>query len=70
VQSRLRSAIRSLAADPAPADSIPMQGKATGLFRLRVGTYRIVYRVQAEQIRVLVIRVAHRSEVYRGWEQR
>ncbi len=48
VQNRLRSAIRSLSADPEPADSIRMKGKGVGLFRLRVGSYRVVYRIQAE----------------------
>lgn len=47
-----------------------MKGKGTGLYRLRVGVYRVVYRVQAERVRVLVIRIGHRSEVYRGWERR
>jgi len=67
-QNPIRLAIRSLADDPFPPDSIAMRGKGTGLFRLRVGSYRVVYRVQAERRRVLVVRVGHRSEVYRGWE--
>jgi mRNA-degrading endonuclease RelE of RelBE toxin-antitoxin system len=46
IQKRLRVALRSLAEDPMPADSIPMRGKDTGLSRLRVGNYRIVYRIQ------------------------
>jgi mRNA interferase RelE/StbE len=46
-----------------------MKGKGLGLFRLRVGSYRIVYRIRADQIRVLIIRVGHRSEVYSGCEQ-
>jgi len=70
IRDRIRAAIRALADDPMPADSIAMKGKGTGLYRLRVGTYRVVYRVQEERIRVLVIRVGHRSEVYSGWEQR
>ncbi len=68
IQNRIRAAIRSLADDPIPADSIPMRDKGTGLRRLRVASYRIVYRVQRTRIRVLVIRVGHRSEVYSGWE--
>jgi mRNA interferase RelE/StbE len=68
-QNRIRLAIRSLADDPSPADSIPMRGKGAGLFRLRVGQYRLVYRVQEELIRVLIIRIGHRREVYRGWEE-
>jgi mRNA interferase RelE/StbE len=45
-----------------------MRGKGTGFYRLRVGAYRIIYRMQSERISVLVIRIGHRSEVYRGWE--
>lgn len=70
IRDRIRAAIRALADDPTPADSIAMRGKGIGLYRLRVGTYRVVYRIQEERIRVLVIRVGHRSEVYRGWEWR
>jgi mRNA interferase RelE/StbE len=67
-QDRIRKAIRALAEEPVPADSIPMRGKGTGLHRLRVGTYRVVYRINRERLRVLVIRIGHRSEVYRGFE--
>lgn len=69
-QERIRTAIRSLADDPTPTDSIPMRGKGVGLYRLRVASYRIVYRLQAERITVLVVRIGHRSEVYRGWEDK
>ena len=68
IQNRVRAAIGALADDPTPADSIPMRGKGVGLHRLRVGTYRVVYRVQAHRVSVLVIRIDHRSEVYRGYE--
>jgi len=68
IQTRIRGAIRSLANDPTPADSIAMRGKGTGLYRLRVGSYRVAYRVQAERVCVIIIRIGHRGEVYRGWE--
>jgi mRNA interferase RelE/StbE len=68
IQTRIRTAVRALADDPTPPDSIAMRHKGAGLHRLRVGNYRVVYRVQAERVRVLVIRIGHRGEVYRGWE--
>jgi mRNA interferase RelE/StbE len=34
-------------------------------WRIRVGVYRIVYRIEQEQLLVLVIRIGHRKEVYR-----
>ena len=68
IQNRIRMAIRLLADDPTPPDSIPMKGKGTGLRRLRIGVYRVIYRVHAESVRVLVMRIGLRSEVYSGWE--
>jgi len=70
IQDQIRAAIRALGSDPQPADSIAMKGKGTGLHRLRVGAYRIVYRIQADRVRILVIRIGHRGEVYRGLEGR
>jgi mRNA interferase RelE/StbE len=32
--------------------------------RLRVGDYRVIYRVEGDQLVVLVVRVGHRREVY------
>jgi len=69
VQDRIRVAIRSLADDPTPADSISMEGKAHGLHRVRVGDWRVVYRVQEGRRTVLVVRIGHRNEVYRGYER-
>ena len=68
VQDRVRAAIRDLADDPTPADSIEMRGNGAGFRRLRVGTYRVVYRIQSERVTVLVVRIGHRSQVYEGFE--
>ena len=69
IRERIQVAIRALADDPHPDDSIAMRGRGTGLHRLRVDSYRVVYRVHTKQMRLLVIRIGHRSEVYRGWEE-
>lgn len=37
-----------------------------GLWRYRVGDYRIVASIEDEQVRILVVRIGHRREVYRG----
>ena len=39
--------------------------EATSLWRYRVGDWRIVVRIEDEVLRVLVVRIAHRREVYR-----
>lgn len=41
----------------------PLAGEFKGLFRLRVGDYRVIYSRTAE--RVLVLRVGHRKDIYR-----
>jgi mRNA interferase RelE/StbE len=40
-------------------------GDHAGLWRWRIGDYRVVARIEDERITVLVVRVAHRREVYR-----
>jgi len=40
-------------------------GDHAGLWRWRVGDYRVVARIEDERVTVLVARVAHRREVYR-----
>ncbi len=42
-----------------------LKGEFSGLRRLRVGQYRIVYEVSEGELIVLVIRIGHRREVYR-----
>ena len=36
------------------------------LWRYRVGDYRIVASIEDEQVCILVVRIGHRREVYRG----
>lgn len=63
---RVLRAVTGLAADPRPAGVRALSGQPAGTMRLRVGDYRVVYVIEDEQIRILVVRVAHRREVYRG----
>jgi mRNA interferase RelE/StbE len=40
-------------------------GELGGLWRWRIGDYRVIARIEEERITILVVRVAHRREVYR-----
>jgi mRNA interferase RelE/StbE len=42
-----------------------LSGEISGLWRWRIGGYRVVARMEDERITILVVRVAHRREVYR-----
>ncbi len=44
----------------------PLGKDLTGLWRYRIGNYRVVCDIQDEKILVLVVRVAHRRKVYGG----
>lgn len=61
---RLREAIDSLAGNPRPPGCLKMQGE-DGLYRVRVGDYRIIYQIQDAALVVLVIRIGNRREIYR-----
>ena len=43
----------------------PLVGEHAGYWRWRIGDYRVVARIEDAQVTVLVVRVAHRREVYR-----
>ena len=43
----------------------PLQGRLTGLWRYRVGDYRVIARLEHDRLVVMVIDIGHRSAVYR-----
>lgn len=43
----------------------PLAGEMAGLWRYRVGDYRLVCHLRDQDLVVLVVRVGHRREVYR-----
>jgi mRNA interferase RelE/StbE len=61
---RLEAAIRTLAQNPRPAGCAKLAGR-DNTWRIRVGDYRVVYEIHDDVLVVVVIRVAHRREVYR-----
>jgi len=61
---RLVKAIGELACDPRPPGCVQLKG-GDGELRIRIGNYRVVYDVKDDELVVLVLRVGHRSEVYR-----
>lgn len=62
-RNRLIEAIDKLSENPHVGKLL--KGEFSGLRRLRVGSYRVVYEINEEEVLVLVLRVAHRKEIYR-----
>lgn len=43
----------------------PLKGQQSGLWRYRVGDYRLICRIQDQVLKVLVLKAGHRKDVYR-----
>jgi mRNA interferase RelE/StbE len=64
VQQRLQPRIDALAEAPRPPGVLKMEGEEN-LYRIRVGNYRIIYEIQDRVLLIVVVKVGHRSNVYR-----
>ena len=64
ISTRISHAIDDLEYDPRPSGCLKLAGQRLH-YRIRVGTYRIVYRVDDRAHLVTVERIQHRREVYR-----
>ena len=64
LQIRVRLAFGILASNPRPPKAVKL--KDSDSYRIRVGNYRVLYKIFDCKLVVVVIRVDHRSRVYRG----
>ena len=58
-QKRIATAIRKLAKDPRPVNSVHLQEM---LYRMRIGQYRVIFALFDNTKVVVVVRIARRSE--------
>ena len=64
-QIRVLQAIRPLATEPIPPGARRVRGY-DDVYRIRVGTYRIVYRVEGRRLLIIILQIGHRREIYRS----
>jgi mRNA interferase RelE/StbE len=62
-RQRIVEAILALAEEPRPSGCRKLSGRDK--YRIRCGDYRVVYSVQDVILVVTIVRVGHRSDVYR-----
>lgn len=43
---------------------LPLRRNLSGLFKLRVGDYRIIYQIRKSEVLVFIIAISHRKNVY------
>ena len=65
VQKRLTRAIDSKLAVNPRAHLIPLCGDRAGLFKFRVGKYRLLCSLDDNRLYVVIVKVKHRQAVYR-----
>lgn len=63
IKKRIGDKIEQLSVAPY-VDAVKLTDKG-GDFRVRVGEYRIVYRVTDSRLLVSVVKIAHRRDVYK-----
>jgi mRNA interferase RelE/StbE len=62
-QGRIIEALRNLAETPRPHGSQKLTARPA--WRIRVGSYRIIYEIHDDRLTVLIIAIGHRSHIYR-----
>ncbi|GGR88173.1 translation repressor RelE [Streptomyces humidus] len=64
---RILTALTALGDDPYRQDAdVKKLTGPSGLYRLRVGSYRVAYQVDDGELVVLVVKVGDRRDVYRN----
>jgi mRNA interferase RelE/StbE len=62
-KNRIITVVSALRDDPRPPGCLKVQSEP-GVWRIRVGDWRIGYHVDDKEMEVLVIRIANRREFY------
>lgn len=64
VQDQIFNDVERLESDPRPPQAIKLEDKGN-LYRLRSGSYRLVYTLENALLLVTVVRIQDRKDVYR-----
>ena len=65
IAGQVEGKIAEMAASAEVWQHIALTGQYRGQYRLRVGSYRVVYELDHDNRRIVVVRIQHRSESYR-----
>lgn len=63
-RGRIVARIQLLAQDPRPQGAEKLSGQER--YRIRQGDYRILYEIEDDILRVMVVKIGHRRDVYRS----
>ncbi len=63
IASKIEKALLDLEIDPRPHGCKKLKGRNG--YRIRVGDYRVIYEIEDNILRVIVIDLGHRKDIYR-----
>ena len=64
IRQRVQARIDALLENPRPRGVVSLKGRHKGLWRVRVGAYRIIYRIDDRERVVTVAAVGPRESIY------
>ena len=59
---KIYETVQNLAEDPRPSGCLKLKGREG--WRIRVGNYRVLYRIEDQQQIITVVHIGHRRDVY------
>jgi mRNA interferase RelE/StbE len=63
IENRILARLADLETNPRPTDTKKLKGR--NAWRIRIGDYRVIYEIYDRDLRVILIAVGHRREIYR-----
>jgi len=63
-QGKMLPSLALLSGNPRPSGGTKKL-KGMNAWRIRVGDFRIIYEIHDDEARILIIKIAHRSKIYR-----
>ncbi len=63
-KARVATAIEKLSMDPRPPGCRKLTGEIS-TYRVRVGVYRVIYEIEDLVLRILILKIGRRKDVYR-----
>jgi mRNA interferase RelE/StbE len=62
---RIVKRVHQLAKDPRPSGCEKLKGDKSS-YRIRIGDYRVIYRIQKNILLIEILRAGHRREIYKN----